>query len=46
MYHRFEIVIVVAFAALAVWFVWTKLREARRYRAERRSGTGTAPDEA
>jgi len=46
MYHRFELVIVVVFAAFAVWFVWTKLREARRYRAERRSGTGTAPDEA
>jgi membrane protein DedA with SNARE-associated domain len=46
LYHRFELVIVVAFAAFAVWFVWTKVREARRYRAERRSETGTTPDEA
>ena len=46
LYHRFELVIVVAVAAFAVWFVWTKVREVRRYRAERRSGTGTAPDEA
>jgi membrane protein DedA with SNARE-associated domain len=46
LYHRFELVIVVAFAALAIWFVWSKVREARRYRAERRGAPGSAPDEA
>jgi membrane protein DedA with SNARE-associated domain len=46
LYHRFELAIVVAFVAFAVWFVWSKVREARRYRAERRSATGAAPDEA
>ncbi|HEX9242174.1 MAG TPA: DedA family protein [Anaeromyxobacter sp.] len=46
LYHRFELVIVVAFVAFAVWFAWTKVREVRRYRAERRSERGAAPDEA
>ena len=46
LYHRFEVVIVVGLAVAVVAFVWMKVREARRYRAERRSGTGTAPDEA
>ncbi len=46
LYHRSELVIVVAFAAFALWFVWTKVREARRYRAERRASPGPAPDEA
>jgi membrane protein DedA with SNARE-associated domain len=46
LYHRFELVIVVAFVALAAWFVWSKLREARRYKAERRDGTHAEPDEA
>jgi len=46
LYHRSELVIVAAFGALAVWFVWTKVREARRYRADRRASAGSAPDEA
>jgi membrane protein DedA with SNARE-associated domain len=46
LYHRFELAIVVAFVAVAVWFVWTKVREARRYRAERRADSAASPDEA
>jgi membrane protein DedA with SNARE-associated domain len=46
LYHRFELAIVVAFVAVAVWFVWTKIREARRYRAERRADPAASPDEA
>jgi membrane protein DedA with SNARE-associated domain len=46
LYHRFELAIVVAFVAVAVWFVWTKVREARRYRAERRADPASSPDEA
>jgi membrane protein DedA with SNARE-associated domain len=33
-YHRFELVIVVAGALAVAWFVWHKVREARRGRAE------------
>jgi membrane protein DedA with SNARE-associated domain len=46
LYHRFELVIVVALVAAVAWFVWHKVREARR------AGGGTAkvsaaePDEA
>ena len=46
LYHRFELVIVVALAAGTIWFVWHKVREARRDRAERRGHPGAAPDEA
>ncbi len=44
--HRFELVIVVACLAGAAWFVWHKVREARRYRAERQASPGAATDEA
>ncbi len=33
LYHRFELAIVVAIAAAAIWFVWHKVRGARRERA-------------
>ena len=46
LYQRFELVIVVGLAVAVVAFVWMKVREARRYRAERRATPGAAPDEA
>ncbi len=46
LYHRFELVIVVALVVAVVAFAWMKVREARRYRAERRAQPGAAPDEA
>jgi membrane protein DedA with SNARE-associated domain len=44
LYHRFELVIVVALVAAVAWFVWHKVREARRGRAQKVAGA--APDEA
>ena len=46
LYHRFELAIVVGAVAAVVWFVWHKVREARRYRAERQGSPGAAADEA
>ncbi len=42
-YHRFELVIVIAGALAVAWFVWHKVREARRGRAE---AAARAVDEA
>ena len=47
LYQRFELVIVVALVAGAAWFVWHKVREARRVRTERAAEkVAGAPDEA
>jgi membrane protein DedA with SNARE-associated domain len=46
LYHRFELVIVVAFVVAAIWFVSHKVREARRARAERQASPAAAADEA
>jgi membrane protein DedA with SNARE-associated domain len=46
LYHRFELAIVVAGVAAVAWFVWHKVREARRYRVERQASPGAAADEA
>jgi len=47
-FHRFDLVIGLALVATAAWFVWHKLREARRARTEKRSekAPAAAPDEA
>jgi len=42
-FHRFDLVIGLAIAAAVAWFVWHKLREARRGRTEKLSAA--APDE-
>lgn len=39
-FHRFDLAIGVALAALVVWFVWHKVREARRAAAVRAPGDG------
>lgn len=44
LYHRFELVIAVALVAGVAWFVWHKVREARRGRTQKVAGA--APDEA
>ncbi|HEX9399739.1 MAG TPA: DedA family protein [Anaeromyxobacter sp.] len=48
LYHRFELVIVLALVLGAAWFVWHKVREARRGAAAKASAkvAGAAPDEA
>jgi len=47
-FHRFDLAIAVLLVATVAWFVWHKLREARRGRAERRAekAAAAAPDEA
>jgi membrane protein DedA with SNARE-associated domain len=45
LYHRFELVIVVAIAAAAIWFVWHKVHGARRERALLRARGPEAADE-
>jgi membrane protein DedA with SNARE-associated domain len=46
-FHRFDLAIGVALAAAVAWFVWHKLREARRDRAERAAkAPAGAADEA
>jgi membrane protein DedA with SNARE-associated domain len=44
LYHRFELVIAVAFVAAVAWFAWHKVRELRREKAEK--VPAAAPDEA
>jgi membrane protein DedA with SNARE-associated domain len=46
LYHRFELVIVVAGVAAVAWFVWHKVREGRRYRAGQQASPGAATDDA
>jgi membrane protein DedA with SNARE-associated domain len=43
-YHRFELVIVIAAVAAVTWFVWHKVREARRERPAKVAAA--SPDEA
>ncbi len=46
-FHRFDLAIGILLAVGIVWFAWVKLREARRYRAEKpRKVAAGAPDEA
>ncbi len=47
-FHRFDLAIALLLVATVAWFVWHKLREARRGRAERRAekAAAAAPDEA
>ena len=45
-FHRFDAAIGVVIVLAAAWFVWHKLREARRERAARSSASAGAADEA